>query len=434
METSYPASKDPPPPGPQPQVNAPSHLQAHLAMASENRRNLSNQPQSPHPGAFPIHTPKPIDGFPKTHMRHSAQLFDDLDYASATQWDMAVPEPKLLVQIFDLNLNKATLETVQTATHNIRRVITGIAYELQDASAAKIAPPSRAPDASAAPVTFLLYGISHALQTILMNTKVWATPEVSFEVFRFAPEFPTFLFALTGFVDAASPEAYSIILKTWNTDKMYDEYTGIITKDPEFPTEASLEHQSQWLVNTFHKLLDSLQVVVLELKLSGNIPAPRFHIFAQIPTDHPKTWHDLRNLLEMSPYIDPLHGMAARAALRPCSLCHCISHPRGLCPFPEIDGWLGPPLSMSLPPAVSNETPPQQQICLPQIIPATSDVALIPIQVHTVHNTPFPNNQYPILTHPRTPQIPTQSELPESHNTYHIYFGECIMFYPTTTL
>ncbi|KAF8447493.1 hypothetical protein L210DRAFT_985643 [Boletus edulis BED1] len=332
----------------------PSRLKAHLAMATENRRNAANQ-ALPLTETLPVHTPKPIDGFPMTHLRHSAQLFDDMDKDCVIQWDERVPEPKLLFRIFDFNVNKATQEAIQTALHKVRKVISSIAYEYQDAVAIKIAPPTRATDAKTAPVTFLAYGLLLVLQTILLDTRVWVTPDVTFEVFPFGPTFPTFLFALAGFVDAESAEAYSVILQTWNTDQMYDAYIGIITQDARFPVDATEEAQMQWLTASFHQMLDSLRVTFLDVKLSGNVPAPRFNIFAELPTEDPKAWHEIHDLLEKMIYTNPLHGTAARAPLRPCAICHCVTHPRGLCPFPRLDEWHGPQIN----PPAPVQPPPQ---------------------------------------------------------------------------
>ncbi|KAG6372734.1 hypothetical protein JVT61DRAFT_7508 [Boletus reticuloceps] len=340
-------------------------------MATENRRNAANQSPSLPSDTSLVYTPKPVDGFPVTHLHHSAHLFDDMDKDSIMQWDKKVPEPKLLFRIFDFNINKATQEAIQTVLHKVRKVIMGIAYKYQDTIAIKIAPPMCTTDAKAAPATFLVYGLLPALQSILLNTRVWATHDVTFEVLPFGPSFPTFLFALVGFVDAESQEAYSVILQTWNTDYMYDAYIRIITQDTHFPADSTKETQAQWLATSFHQLLESLKVMFLDMRLSGNVPTPRFNVFAKLPTENPKAWHELRDLLKKTIYTNPLHGTAARAPLHPCTLCHCVTHPRGLCPFSHIDEWHGPQLNP--PPTV--QTPQSKQhgrMCVEQ--PHTSSL------------------------------------------------------------
>ena len=76
-------------------------LQAHLAMATEHRRNTTIQAYTPRHSTFPPHTARPANGFPRTHLRHSTQLLDDMDPMVIATWDGAVTGPKLLARIFD---------------------------------------------------------------------------------------------------------------------------------------------------------------------------------------------------------------------------------------------------------------------------------------------------------------------------------------------
>ncbi|KAG6370503.1 hypothetical protein JVT61DRAFT_11432 [Boletus reticuloceps] len=125
-------------------VNITPVLQAHLSMAQEHRCNTTIQTRTPNPSAFPAHTPRPINGFPETHLRHSAQLFDDMDQSAIATWDASVPEPKLLARIFDFIPDRITPENTQTVIATMKEIINGIEYELQlheTQPDAKIAPP-----------------------------------------------------------------------------------------------------------------------------------------------------------------------------------------------------------------------------------------------------------------------------------------------------
>lgn len=57
-----------------------------------------------------------------------------------------------------------------------------------------IALPVRAQDSTAAPVAFLIYNILESTHDALLHTNVWATLNITFELFPFDPTFPTFLF------------------------------------------------------------------------------------------------------------------------------------------------------------------------------------------------------------------------------------------------
>ncbi|KAF8125777.1 hypothetical protein EV363DRAFT_1453586 [Boletus edulis] len=338
-------------------VNITPVLQAHLSMAQEHRRNTTIQTRTPNPSAFPTHTPRPVNGFPETHLRHSAQLFDDMDQSAIATWDARVPEPKLLARIFNFIPDRITPENTQTVIATMKEIINGIEYELQLHEMqpdAKIAPPPLAQDAQSAPIAFLIYDISETTRDILLQTRIWATPKLTFEVFPFAPTFPTLLFPLDGFVTRDTTQVKYTVPNHWYADKVYDNYIAIITQDPDYPADLPPQDQLEWMSNTYARITDSLEINLLDIRRCGNVPAPRHNVFATLPTTNPKTWHDLRTLLENIVYTDPLHGTGKKGPIRQCQICHCVTHPRGLCPFPNIDGWLGPKIN-NPPPPMPNE-------------------------------------------------------------------------------
>ncbi|KAG6371297.1 hypothetical protein JVT61DRAFT_9767 [Boletus reticuloceps] len=298
-------------------VNITPVLQAHLSMAQEHRRNTTIQTRTPNPSAFPTHTPRPINGFPETHLRHSAQLFDNMDQSAIATWDAS-------------------------------EIINGIEYELQlheTQPDTKIAPPPLAQDAQSAPIAFLIYDISETTRDILLQTRIWATPKLTFEVFPFTPTFPTLMFLLDGFVTQDPSQVKYAVLNHWYADRVYDSFIAVITQDPDYPADLPPQDQLDWMANSYSRITDSLEIQLLDIRRCGNVPAPRHNIFATLPTKNPKTWHDLRTLFENIVYTDPLHGTGKKGPIRQCQICHCVTHPRGLCPFPNIEGWLGPKIN-----------------------------------------------------------------------------------------
>jgi hypothetical protein len=172
----------------------PTGLQAHLVMAAENKCRTNNSSASMCPSTFPIHTPRPINGFPLTHLVHASQLFDHMDPTCIRAWDEDVPLPKLLARVYDLNADTSTPERTQTIITAMKNIIMGIEYDLPQINppAVKIAPPTRAPDAEAAPSSFLIYNIPSDISNILFRTCVWSTPDITFEVWGFDPVFPCY--------------------------------------------------------------------------------------------------------------------------------------------------------------------------------------------------------------------------------------------------
>ncbi|KAN0112050.1 hypothetical protein V8E52_007967, partial [Russula decolorans] len=76
----------------------------------------------------------------------------------------------------------------------------------------------------------------------------------------------------------------------------------------------------------------------------GNIPAPRFRVYASGDTiDEDSTWCRLRNYFASRDYKVKFQNPGTNLIPeRPCTLCHSADHPRGLCPFPSLTGWNGP--------------------------------------------------------------------------------------------
>ena len=118
-------------------------LQAHLAMATEHRRNTIIQSHPPRHSTFPPHTARLANGFPQTHPRCSTQLFDDMDPMVIATWDGAVSGPKFLARIFDFAANKADHGVVQEKIAAMRQIINGIDCVVRQTSASeiKIVPP-----------------------------------------------------------------------------------------------------------------------------------------------------------------------------------------------------------------------------------------------------------------------------------------------------
>jgi hypothetical protein len=338
----------------QPMARITPSLQAHLAMATEHRRNNTIQAHPPRHSTFPPHTARPANGFPQTHLRHSTQLLDDMDPMVIATWDGAMTGPKLLARIFDFAANKADHDMVQEKIAAMRQIINGIDCVVRQTSASeiKVAPPAWAQDTAAAPVAFLIYNVPQTTYDALLHTRVWATPNITFELFPFDPTFPTFLFPLEGFVTTDATRIKTVVLHTWSTDVVYDDFTWIILRDPNFPGDLADENIADFIANCFSRMTESLSVELLDYKKPKDIPSPIFNTFAMIPTRDPKTWHDIRALLEKTPYLDPLNGIGKKGPIRQCQICQCITHPRGLCPFPKLDSWVGP---------TANQAPPQRE-------------------------------------------------------------------------
>ncbi|KAF7789087.1 hypothetical protein EIP86_000020 [Pleurotus ostreatoroseus] len=92
------------------------------------------------------------------------------------------------------------------------------------------------------------------------------------------------------------------------------------------------------------KILDSLQVSFLDIKIPGGTATPEFNVYARLPIEKHKGFLRARSILTSAVWRGAFLG---RAGFREpyahwCLLCHGADHPRGLCPLPTTPGWLGP--------------------------------------------------------------------------------------------
>ncbi|KAG9310646.1 hypothetical protein JVU11DRAFT_9222 [Chiua virens] len=192
----------------------------------------------------------------------------------------------------------------------MRQVVSGIDNVVQQTSTSetKIAPPSRAQNAAATPTAFLVHDMHQTTYDALLYTRVWATQNITFELFPFNPAFPTFLFPLEGFITPDKNRIRQIILHTWETDTVYDEFVAILARDENFPANLTADDITTFLANSFKRLTESLHVEFLDYKKPKDVPSPIFNVFATLATRDPKAWDDLRAVLENIKYPDPLNG------------------------------------------------------------------------------------------------------------------------------
>ena len=85
-------------------------------------------------------------------------------------------------------------------------------------------------------------------------------------------------------------------------------------------------------------------IKLLETKGHGGLPRPTFNMHANGDfIDDTNTWSNIQTHLASRSYHSSKFGHRQNLImLNHCGLCHGVDHLQGLCPFPEIDSWLGP--------------------------------------------------------------------------------------------
>jgi hypothetical protein len=148
------------------------------------------------------------------------------------------------------------------------------------------------------PSSFLIYNIPSDISNILFRTRIWSTPDITFEVWSFDPVFPLFMFSLDGFITNNEEDVSSIVQRTWESPRVRTDIARTLATDPECPDTSEPMAHHEYLSDALDRLTSSIHVQHLDMKITGNISTPCFNIFACLPTDNPLTWHNLCHSLE----------------------------------------------------------------------------------------------------------------------------------------
>ncbi|KAG1827671.1 hypothetical protein EV424DRAFT_1537254 [Suillus variegatus] len=309
-------------------------LHAHLAIAETNRSiirlNSINSLM-----VITQFTPVPQGSFPHIHLAHTAQLFDFQAAKVITAW-LKVLHPKILIRVFNHDGKNPSVKG-PILIECLCRAITKIAYFIhQDEQKVKVSP--LCPEANSVetdqPLSFLIYNISEEMKTLILNQCIWSSTDIFFMVHQFSINSPPLLlFCLHGFSTTDTNTVNSAIHDTWTEDMTKWDIRDILS-ECEIPEEKV--HIVAW------DFINSLWVECLDFKANGGISLPCYIIFAVSPTSNPTVWTKLQAYLHSLIYPLELEGSGTAVNFIPCPLCHSITHPHGLCPFPNVPLWNGP--------------------------------------------------------------------------------------------
>lgn len=186
------------------------------------------------------------------------------------------------------------------------------------------------------PLTFLVYNLGEIHCQILTQQTVWASAEITFHITTPPMKCPSFMFAIRDLRTLEGNLVRDAVRSVWD-----DEITTTFVQEGIL---ALPENERDNATQTIQRFMDSMWVERLDTRLKGGGLDPTFNVFTNnaIIKDV-RSWGNIRNHLVNRDYSSSKLGQA-KTKITPfhCTLCHGVDHPRGLCPFPSIDGWLGP--------------------------------------------------------------------------------------------
>ena len=272
---------------------------------------------------------------PTVHDASPTSIYDHINDPMLKSWEK-IPGEKVLVQPFDEIVTNA-------AKHEFLRLrILSAVNEITQAEHVRISAlillkkDESPPPTSLTPTAFLVCNITASHVRTLLERYVWAFSSIAFHVIRTDPPPPNYLFTIKGLGTMYKDDVHEIVQSVWQDEETTAFLTSIVDNAPLADRRG--------LSSSLRNFIISLEIERLDIKECGDTLAPRYNILADgpaIPNDN--IWSHVRSFLSKRMYMDVLIGIGTTdIAPYKCTLCHAVTHPRGLCPFPSVKGWNSP--------------------------------------------------------------------------------------------
>lgn len=283
----------------------------------------------------------PSEGFPITYRGLAAEFMVNLAPTTVIAW-RAIADPKFFVRFYDYD-GKDGASKHQTLVLKLQKSLEIIASHVGTSTAAlRISPPvaqtPALPDA-APPTTFIVYGVSKLLRNTVVDQRIWSVPQVTFEAYPFESNvIPSIVLCLSGFICPDNNTVTDAVMTAWLQPLTKAQLVEILLSlDPSFKGEGTRHAQK-----AIQKMADSARSELLNFRTPGGAPSPRWNIYVSSPTSRIAAWTKIKEYVDELTYPSTLSGIGVTRKFFQCTLCYSYNHPRGLCPFPNIQGWSGP--------------------------------------------------------------------------------------------
>ena len=270
---------------------------------------------------------------PIVHDLYPGMVYHNMEQEIIDAWD-TYPTYKLIAIPF-------SLEVRQHLKHDkIQSCILAAVADITQSEEAGISAPApfdtvitRRDDT---PRSFLIHSLSKAHYQLLLRQRVWSSPDITFRIATPRPKCPDLFFTISE-VSTLAPLAIQEMVKTiWNSPETRDKLEALVQ---EFLVANDLQPKPK-----LQAFIDSVHVVKINIQVTGGKQTPAYNVYASgCFIRIPKLWTDIRTYLSNLPYgVHKIGRGKAQIGQFDCKICHAADHPRGLCPFPNIQGWKGP--------------------------------------------------------------------------------------------
>ena len=272
--------------------------------------------------------------FPIVHVAHPAAAYNNVNKTVTLAWD-SFPNFKLIAVPFGF---EARLHAKHGA---ITRGILSAIAEITDSQRIGVSAP--APEdrliktCSRTPYAFLVHGLTKRQYQLLLKQRIWASVDITFRITTTKPSPPDLLFSITELSSLDTEGVYNMVLSIWSKESTIALIQDLIQTFPGFPEDPSTKVDLK-------SFLASLKIHCVTIKEKGGRINPVYNTYAdnRYFRNH-SLWSKIRSSLAGLRYGSAALGSGlVKVAFFHCNICHGADHPRGLCPFPKIQGWRGP--------------------------------------------------------------------------------------------
>ena len=162
-----------------------------------------------------------------------------------------------------------------------------------------------------------------------------------FEAYPFKSNvIPTLILHLSGFICPDDDMIVNLVKTAWLQLLAITQLAEILlSADPKNFAGESGALRAQ---NAIKSMANSARSELLNYRTPGGAPSSRWNVYITSPTSCIGAWAKIKEYVDKLSYPSTLSGTGSTCKFFLCMLCHSYSHPRGLCPFPSVQGWLGP--------------------------------------------------------------------------------------------
>lgn len=187
------------------------------------------------------------------------------------------------------------------------------------------------------PLSMLVLGLTAEQAERAVRYKFISSPDITLIAHPFGWFWPGFHGTLVGYTTSDQNIVYTITRRELLSKKVMGAMVQILHDHPGVlngqPARTAYENS-----------LDTLAISFLDIRGPGGIPTPVFRLHLDLLVDDITAFCAMRDVLHQADWRDSFHGPGRliTPSGSTCGICHGSDHPRGLCPYPDLPGWMGP--------------------------------------------------------------------------------------------